>query len=570
MNKIQKLPPEVVAKIAAGEVVERPASVAKELLENALDAGSRKIQIEVQGGGRKLIRVTDDGEGMSPEESILALKRYTTSKIKTEKDLLAIHTFGFRGEALASIAAVSKIKMVTKKTGELSGMSIQLESGKIKKSEEIGCPSGTMIEVRELFFNIPARLKFLKTNGTELAHISEVLSRIALANPQTHFQLFSEERLLNNYPIRQDLTSRLSEALGREAGERMYFFESRDGEINIEGYAGEPGLNKPNSRWIYLYVNRRPVRDRLLTHAVLEAYRNLISKDRYPIVVLFVELPPFWVDVNVHPSKWEVKFADTETIHRKVVRSIREMLDHTPWLKNTMKPMREIMEIPYVYPQPEIPPSLPLESVGYYLNKRDPLQEKFPATITFIHQIDKTYLLFESMEGLILMDQHAAHERIIFDRLLEDFSSGSLPKQSLLFPIEIEAALLETKKVEEHLADFEKIGFEVEPSGERSFWLKSVPQILTHHEPLSIFREIIEEISSWGKNANIRHSFEPLLQIIACRGAVQASQVMRQEEAIALFNDLQNSTSPSHCPHGRPTLLKITLGELEKMFGRRK
>lgn len=573
MGIIKHLKQEVISKIAAGEVVERPASVVKELVENALDAGSTEIKVEVQAGGRKFIRVTDDGEGMTPEDALLAPQRYSTSKIESEEDLFSIRTFGFRGEALSAIAAVSKMKIITRKDGELAGVEVIVEGGVFKGSKEVGCPLGTSVEVRDLFFNVPVRLKFLKTLGTELGQIGEVMAKIALANAKTHFQLFHEGKLLANYPVREDLSSRLAEALGREAGKKMHFFRSRNGEIEIEGYAGEPGFDRPNSRGIYLFVNRRPVRDRLLIHAVMEAYRNLIPKDRYPVVLLFVQLPPSAVDVNIHPSKWEVKFTDSEAVHRRVVLSIRGLLERAPWLKDSRERVRnhlnELRETPAIYPHRAAEASLPFEYRKTLEGKSGQDDPQLVSRHPFLGQIDNTYLVFQSLDGLTLVDQHAAHERVVFERLLGEFSGGSIRRQALLFPEMIELSIGEAKATEGHLMELEKMGFEIEPSGGRTFWVKSVPEVLAAREPLQALKEIIQHISSWGKNADLQSSFDPLLHLMACRSAVQASQTMSQEEAVALLSDLQTCISPSRCPHGRPTLLKITLADLKKMFQRK-
>ncbi len=572
MGKIKALPPEIIAKIAAGEVVERPASVVKELVENALDAGSKLVKVEVQGGGRKLIRVTDDGEGMTPEEALLSLRRYTTSKIDTLDDLFAIHTFGFRGEALSSIAAVARMKIITRKGSQLSGVEIKIGGGTLLGSEETGCPPGTSVEVQDLFFNVPARLKFLKTLGTELGQVGEVMAKIALANPQTQFQLFHEGKLLAHYPVRDDPTSRIVEALGKEVAGKMYFFQSRNGGVKVTGYAGDPGLNRPNGRGLYLFVNRRPVRDRLLSHAVMESYRNLIPKDRYPVALLFVELPPSEVDVNVHPSKWEVKFSDSETVHRSVIKSIRGMLERTPWLKEpSVQQEKELRESFGLYAQGEGRTSFPVPvswPQSFRVESRTGTREP-SSTFSFLGQIHLTYLTFSSPEGLILVDQHAAHERILLEKLLNKFSQGEIPKQPLLLPGVMDLPADEAKIVEDHLADLARMGFEMEPSGRRTFWVKSTPEILADREPIETLKEMIKEITSWGRDAALQHSFDPLLKIMACRGAIQAHRPLGREEAQALLADLQNCTTPSHCPHGRPTLLKITLADLEKMFGRR-
>ena len=571
MGKIKLLSPEIVSKIAAGEVVERPSSVVKELVENALDAGSTEVKVEVQAGGRKLIRLTDDGEGMTPEDALLAWQRYSTSKIENEQDLFAIRTFGFRGEALSAIAAVSKMKVVTRKDGELAGVELKVEGGVLKGTEAVGCPLGTSVEVRDLFFNIPARLKFMKTQGTELGHISDLIARIALANDRIRFQLFHDGNLLANYPVREDPSSRLAEALGKEAGEKMQFFRNRDGGIEVSGYAGDPGLNRANARGIYLFVNRRPVRDRLLTHAVLEAYRNLIPHDRYPVTILFVELSPDAVDVNVHPSKWEIRFSDSEGVHRSVIRGMREVLGRVPWLAEGRSPIKakEAREAWGVYRGSEAEPAFSLKPNEIFDWSRPSGDREAPGRSTFLGQVGKTYLLFEAPDGLNLIDQHAAHERILFEKLGEEFSQGSIPRQPLLFPESIELPVDDAQATEEHLPELERLGFAVEPSGERTFWVKSVPEILAIRGPIDTLKEIIGEIASWRKHAGLERPFDPLLRMMACRGAVQASQALGREEATALMADLQGCTSPSHCPHGRPTLLKITISDLEKMFGRK-
>jgi DNA mismatch repair protein MutL len=571
MGKIKLLPPEIVSKIAAGEVVERPSSVVKELVENALDAGSMEVKIEVQAGGRKLIRVTDDGEGMTPEDALLALQRHSTSKIESERDLFAIRTFGFRGEALSALAAVSRMRVVTRKDGELAGVELRAEGGVLKGTEAVGCPLGTSVEVRDLFFNIPARLKFMKTQGTELGHIGDLVARAALANDRVHFQLFHEGKLVANYPVREDPSSRLAEALGKEAGGNLHFFRMREGEVEVSGYTGDPGFNRANARGIYLFVNRRPVRDRLLTHAVLEAYRNLIPQDRYPVTILFVEVPPQAVDVNVHPSKWEIKFSDSEAVHRSVIRSIRGMLDKAPGMSEIRGAIREkeSRETWGVYRESEAEPSFPLQPQEIFQGDRRSGIREAPARTHFLGQVGNTYLLFEASDGLNLVDQHAAHERILFEKLGEEFSRGAITRQTLLFPESVELPVDDAQAVEEHQPELQRLGFAVEPSGERTFWIKSVPAILASRGPVETLKEIIGEMVSWGKQAGLQRPFDPLLRMMACRGAVQASQPLGQEEAAALIADLEACSSPSRCPHGRPTLLKITISDLERMFGRR-
>lgn len=575
MGKIRTLPPELISKIAAGEVVERPASVVKELLENALDAGAKEIKVEVQGGGKKLIRVIDDGEGMSLDDALLALQRYSTSKIAKEEDLFAIHTFGFRGEALSAIAAVSRMKIITKREKDLAGVVINVEGGEIKNSEEIGCPSGTTVEVRDLFFNIPARLKFLKSINTELSHISDLISRVALANSHVHLQFFHDGRLLDNFPVREDPYPRLVEALGRDVAEKLYSFGSSNGEIEVHGFASQPDLNWPQARGIYFFVNKRPVRDRLLLHAVMEAYRNLIPRDRYPIVILFVDLPPALVDVNVHPSKWEVKFSDQQAVHNSVITGIKDMLAQTPWLKKEIfvggkgQELRETSDQYHPFTQEPNFASKPT----FFFTKQDGFQTEWPKPslplTPFLGQISNTFLIFTSADGLLLLDQHAAHERVLLEKIEGEFLQGRIKSQPLLFPEIIELPLAQAKILEEFMDYLEKLGFEVQPSGERSFWIKGVPTILIEKDPIPLLMEMIEEISAWGKQGDIRRLFDPLLKIMACHGAIQAGEALSADEAQALLEELQKCSYPSNCPHGRPTMINISLAELEKMFGRK-
>jgi DNA mismatch repair protein MutL len=569
MGKIRILSPETISKIAAGEVVERPASVVKELVENALDAGSRSIRIEIQKGGKKLIRVTDDGEGMNPEDARLAIERHTTSKIHLPEDLYAIRTFGFRGEALSSIAAVSRMRLTTRENAQTAAVDLQIEGGILKETRDKGAPVGTCVEVRDLFFNIPARLKFMKSEATEMAHIGEVVGKLALANPQTRFELFQDEKRLAHYPVRDEPSSRLVEALGREVEGKMHSFRSQNSQVRIEGFAGEPGLSRTNARGIHLFVNRRPVRDRLLFHAVMESYRNLLPKDRYPYALVFVELPESEIDVNVHPSKWEIKFANSETIHRTVVRTIREMLEKTPWLKPVAKGFQETREMRASFSPSGIPAA---DFFGKWEMERggeEPQRPETPIPGLFRGQVGRTYLLFEVDDGLLLVDQHAAHERILMEKLTQEWSGGAIEKQVLLIPEAIELAIPEARVVEEHIAKLEKMGFEIEPAGERSFWMRAIPSILSGREPLPVLREMVQEIHAWGKEAEVQSRFDPLLRMMACHAAIQAHQAITEQEAVALLADLKNCLSPSHCPHGRPTMVRFSHSDLEKMFGRK-
>jgi DNA mismatch repair protein MutL len=396
------------------------------------------------------------------------------------------------------------MKIVSRRDGQSAGVEVRVEGGVLQHSGETGCPSGTSVEVKDLFFNVPARLKFLKSPGTELGHIGDILAKTALANPHARFQLLHEGKLLAAYPLREDPSARLVEALGKDVQGKMFSFQYRQGELKIGGFAGEPGLTRSNNRGIYLFVNRRPVRDRLLTHGVLEGYRNVIPRDRYPVAVLFVEVLPSEVDVNVHPGKWEVKFSDSETVHRSVIRGIRGMLEETPWLKNTGPASPQAIREPSgaYFPQ-EKDLSFPRSGPASFQGERNKgitgdIRDS-DSPFSFLGQIQETYLIFASPEGLVLLDQHAAHERIMLEKLSDDLARGNVSRQGLLLPEVIELTPAEAKITEEHLADLARVGFELEPSGVRTFWIRSIPQILAEEEPLNALREMIKEVSSWGK-----------------------------------------------------------------------
>jgi DNA mismatch repair protein MutL len=568
MGKIKALSAEVISKIAAGEVVERPASVVKELVENAVDAGATEVKIEVRGGGAKLLRVSDNGEGMSPEDARLALERYTTSKISSAEDLFAVTSFGFRGEALSAIAAVSKLRIVTSREESRPAFEIDVEGGVVTHSRETAGRKGTSVEVRDLFYNVPVRLKFLKSVTTELGHIADAVARLALANGRVRFQLFHEGRLLAHYPVRPEGSARLAEALGRDAGEKMYPFALENDGVKIEGYAGEPGYDRSTARGVYLFVNKRPVRDRLLYHALQEAYRPLLPKERNPVVVLFVSLPPEAVDVNVHPSKGEVKFVEPDRVHRLVVNAIRRMLEDSPWLAKATLPRREARENAERYPAPSAPQEFPLRGLEMGWGRGTPAFEP-PAGKSGFGQVRQTYLVLTSDEGVTLIDQHAAHERITVEKLEGQFFEKEIRKQLLMVPETLELPLSEAQAVLEHLPDLDKMGFALEPAGDRTFWVRAVPEILIGLEPLEVLREMVGEISSWGKGTDLSQQFSKLIHLLACRGSVQAARTLHAEEALALLAQLQHCVSPARCPHGRPTLIRISAEDLDKMFQRK-
>jgi DNA mismatch repair protein MutL len=466
------------------------------------------------------------------------------------------------------MAAVSKLRIVTAREEGFPGFEIRVEGGIVTQSGETAGAKGTSVEVRDLFFNVPVRLKFLKSPNTELSHITDTVARLALANEQVRFQFFHEGRLLAHYPLRPEGSARLAEALGREAGEKMQRFAWRSGEMEVSGYAGEPGYDRSNTRGVYLFVNRRPVRDRLLYHAVQEAYRPLLPKERNPVVVLFVSLPPELVDVNVHPSKGEVKFVDPDLVHRSVVAAVRRMLEKSPRLSEAALPGHEARETGGPYPSPYLAEEFAFRGPERARPQEEPAAEA-PRWKTGFGQIRQTYLVLTSDEGITLIDQHAAHERITLEKLEGQFFEKEIRKQLLMMPETLELSLSEAQVVRDHLPDLEKMGFSLEPAGERTFWVRAVPEIVAGQAPLQVLKEMIGEISSWGRGADLNRQFSALIHLLACRGSVQASQNLRSEEALSLLEQLQKCVSPARCPHGRPTLIRISADDLDKMFQRK-
>lgn len=427
-GKIKILSESLANKIAAGEVVERPASVVKELVENSIDAGAKEIIIDIKAGGRRSIRVMDNGEGMEGDDALLSIERHSTSKVFREADLFRINTMGFRGEALPSIGSVSKMRITTKPDGSLAGTNVYSEGGKIKEVSEAGCPKGTTIEVNNLFYNTPARLKFLKTDNTELGHIVDVVAQTALANPEIHFKLLHNGKVIINAPITKNFMNRMTELLGRDVYENLYEVLLTQEAIDIRGFISEPNFTRSTGRAIYTYVNRRFVRDKVVNHAIMEAYRTLIMKNRYPVVILFINIPVHWVDVNVHPTKREVRFKEQQKVHDLIVEALQGTLRKAPWIK-------ERLVIPY-----EIPPvDSKVEDHRHRIAEAPSVYSSSPLPLFFsslipISQVKDTYILCSCDEGLILVDQHAAHERIIFEALKEGHLKSNVVSQGLLVP----------------------------------------------------------------------------------------------------------------------------------------
>ncbi len=601
MSKIRILPEILANKIAAGEVVERPASVVKELVENSLDAGSTRIIIEIEKGGRSLIRVSDNGWGMSYDDALLALERYATSKIYDDKDLFSINTLGFRGEALPSIASVSKFVMETRKQGSQAGVRIEIEGGKLKKVSKRGAPVGTMISVSHLFYNTPARRKFLKTINTEMAHIGDIVSSIAMAWPEVTFRLRHNGKLIKSWTGVKDPFDRAVDILGRDVRDEFYGLNFKENGFSLSGWIASPEYTKATSRGIYLYVNGRYVRDRIIQHALFKGYEGRLMKGRFPVAAVFIKVPPDQVDVNVHPAKSEVRFINQQYVHDKVssiVASVLQNRSRPPWTKKS--PVKETGDawpkVPGLQSEKNKKPENPFFEEGIRINEVEkkyiPPPQNPPPKVTgmenlsprhmqktlwekkqfgdlkIIGQVLGTYIVCESGDGMILIDQHAAHERILFEKLKKNYTAGSRRSQKLLVPETIELGFNEAAIVKKMIPLFKNTGIEIEPFGGNTFIITSAPSILEQKSLAPLIREITEKAAETGVWDNPEKAAEEALILMACHGALRARHPLSEKQMKSLIDQLGQCENPSNCPHGRPTWIRWTRRSLEKSFHR--
>ncbi len=592
---IRVLPPEVAAKIAAGEVVERPASVVKELIENAIDAGATEIKIEVRQGGRRLIRVIDNGVGIPADEVELAFARYSTSKLASVDDLSRIGTLGFRGEALASIAAVSQLTMVTRCADEAVGTKVRLEGGTIVQRQKKGCPQGTVVTVENLFYNVPARLKHLRSQATERRHIDDLVYRYAMAFPELRFTLLNDGRITFQSTGSGNLFDVLIKVYGLEVARQMLEvkggFEGTQGNSEdfplrrsellrgpaVHGYISPPSLHRANRHHLTFFVNRRWVQDRMLSYAVSEAYHTLLPTGRYPIVVLNIELDPAAVDVNVHPTKREVKFLRSEEVFAAVQRAVRRTLvEGAPIPSIAIQPApewgrrRKLVEVGTrrgrwaleVQRTAEVEEPQPLEP-----SPAPPTFEfaKLPP-LRVLGQMAQAYIVAEGPEGMYLIDQHAAHERVLYERLRAERAKMAVTSQALLEPLTIELSPRQADAMEESLDALAGLGFDIEPFGVATFLVRAVPAVLAKGDIAEALEELIADMAGEeiGETAE-----ERALKSLACHSAIRAGQTLSMEEMRELVRQLEATAMPRTCPHGRPTMIRLSKAQLEREFGRR-
>lgn len=593
---IQILDEMVVAQIAAGEVVERPASVVKELLENSLDAGARNVRVEVSGGGRRRIRISDDGCGIPPEEVLLAFYRHATSKLRTTDDLAYIETLGFRGEALASINSVSQLTITTRHIDFPAGTLLQFEGGDLVKQQPVGAPVGTVITVENLFYNTPARLKFLKKENTEKRQIALIITRYAMAYPHVRFTLEQDGREIFRSSGSGQLADVLVAAIGLDSFRNMVEINgheaSRDGRdpITVTGYTSVPTLHRADRNQITLFVNGRWIQDTRLGYAVTQAYHTFLMTGRYPVSVVLLRLPTQDVDVNVHPTKAEVRFRDGEQIFTAVQRAVRRAvvdLAQTPAMRGGRLGgiSSHFDELPHwlTERQNQLDMGLAIDTPGQY--KRQALNEftddssttpegidapAKPRTLPILRvvgQVGATYIVAEGPSGLYLIDQHAAHERILYEQFMEEHERHETVAQYALTAQSIHLPPTEARLVEEHIQSLKSVGFELEGFGPNTFVIRSVPALLADQSPEEVLGEIIIDLEA-GHQPGQSAIEDKIITRVCKRAAVKAGQILSVDEMQGIIRQLERCKSPHTCPHGRPTMLHMTSDQLAREFGR--
>lgn len=620
MDPIRKLDDYTINKIAAGEVVERPASVVKELVENSIDAQASAITVEIKDGGISLIRVTDNGIGIPKEDVTTALLRHTTSKITAVEDLDKIESLGFRGEALASIAAVSQLEIITKAYGEVTGKRVECYGGKIITEEEVGCPEGTTIIMRNLFYNIPARKKFLKKPATESSYISDMVYKIALGHPEVSFKFINNNSVVFHTSGNNELKNAVFNVYGKEVVKHMLSIEETEQDLKLIGLIGKPSLNRANRSYENFYINGRYIKSKILENAVEDAYNTLLPINKFPVVVLHIFIPANKIDVNVHPTKMEVRFKDEEEIYQFIYNGIHKNLfkeDLIPQVNLDNKkeklfnpePVQGRLPEPFEikrknleYKDISIHPVFSPEDKNIkvkesnqelnfshkenlYENKPCGTEKKEACTIfekekvhkedkapSFRHykiigQVFQTYWLVEQDNSLYIVDQHAAHERILYEKFIHDFKQGKVYSQPLLEPVVFEVTPKEKEIVEDNIYLFKKFGFEIEEFGESAYLVRELPILFEGPVDSSFFLEIIDTLN----DERIKNLYDMKLNHIAllsCKGAVKAKDQLSTVEAKALIEELLNLDNPFTCPHGRPTIISMSQYELEKKFKR--
>ena len=581
MSRVRLLSDTLASQVAAGEVIERPASVVKELVENSIDAQAQAIEVRIRRGGISLIRVTDDGIGMDRDDALLCLERHATSKIRTAADLATVGTLGFRGEALPSIASVARFRLATREKEAVAGTEVIVSGGRIETVRDGGEAPGTQVEVRSLFYNLPARRKFLRSENTETRNVEHQLNLQAIAHPSIAFSLVRDERVVFQLPAAKTLRERIRDLMGSELLARLLEVEPAHGKLRVSGFVGQAGVSRASRTQQFVFVNGRAVENPVVGAALKEGYHTALMKGQFPVTFLFIELPPAEVDVNVHPAKREVRFRDPAGVREAVVAAIRRTLesDRSSWQEQFRGPT--IPEVPFVRRTEAMMPSnnvaqpnFPVEMRGLAAtdDRFSPNEERRPVgehQFRILGILNKLYVLMENEEGLVLVDQHAAHERILFEELRRRMEEKGVPSQRLLLPQVIELAPRDAEWIERNLPTLQKMGLGVEEFGRHTFKLESLPPFLSGVEPDRLLQDVIDSLKSSSNSSSPLRLGEEMIAKTVCRHAVKANDLLRQPEVEKLIRDLLECELPYCCPHGRPTMIQISLGELEKKFGRK-
>jgi DNA mismatch repair protein MutL len=596
--RIAVLPPELASQIAAGEVVERPSSAVKELIENALDAEATRIDVEIEGGGITRLCVNDDGFGMTEAEAKLSVERHATSKLRSFSDLSCVATFGFRGEALPTIASVSRFSLRTRTRDSDGGTLVQIDGGRLERAVPTGMPAGTQIEVRDLFYNVPARRKFLRSTGTESGHVTEVVEQAALARPDITFTLTRDGR-----KVRELL--RAGERAERVRGvcelDDLASCQGERGPLRVEAFLSRPEQARAGAGGLAILVNGRPVRDRAILVTIAQAYGSVLERGRYPRGVVYVDLPPELVDVNVHPQKAEVRFADpraaSDAVYQILSKALSSAFSLPPvsraaWGRSAPKaPVSAPPPVPWHKPAPA-EPTLPLDALMSVM-ARAPVVEEQPSTepplvavrdhatapirprpevpwasLRFIAQLRVTYLICEGDDGIYLLDQHAAAERVTFTRLRREYQARSVPSQALLFPLVVDVTTEELELVEQRQREIAEVGLDVRTRGTSSLSIHAVPRLLSRASPERLLRDLLTEVSRSG-GRGFSDAVDLALATMACHGSIRAGDALSPDEARALLVALDDADFAGHCPHGRPVVTFLSYAELERKVGRR-
>ncbi len=582
-KSILLLPTDVIDQIAAGEVVERPAHLVKELVENSLDAGATKISVEFSDGGRS-IRVTDDGHGINKDEIAAALERFATSKISKADDLWKLHTYGFRGEALASISAVSKMTLISRRRDSDSASRVVSDFGKKNGPDEVGGKPGTKISIDELFANVPARLKFMKSAAAEHTQIKQTLKALALCHPEVEFQVFEDNEMTDMWPKTGEKLhlERAQQILGAE---KLYYHEKEKDGLQVRVAYASPHDIVKSSRQIWLFVQNRWVQDRSLQAAVMDAYRNLLMHGEYPIAAVWLTVPPDQIDVNIHPTKSQVKFLDSQAVFRAVQSTLREGLESAPWLvsglsssqKNLVRSKSETFENlsfqnqelnQIQYPQKSFDLSNVSEPRQTYQVEDSPSTSKTWSRLQVLAQAHLTYLVCQSEDRMVFVDQHAAHERVLFERLMHSWQSGRLEIQDFLFPLALDLSAAQIEVLTKHEQDLLKIGIQVEVLGPQTLGVKSAPAVVKEVALHEALQKMAEDLVDKGGSFALEKMMADLCARLACHSAVRAGQSLSHEQMKSLLEEMDEFALSSFCPHGRPVSVEYPFNELEKDFGR--